>query len=70
MNGRPHILGQSEVFDRMHGGAVVIDPEKCALALFVDRQGQVSVKSGDYSHAQVAGMLRDIADHVEKGARR
>lgn len=53
-------LSLHETFDRVHDGGVVIDPDKCALALFVTKDGQVRVKS-PYSAEEVAGMLEQLA---------
>lgn len=53
-------IGMHETFDKVHDGAVVIDPDKTALALFVTAEGRVHVKS-PYSRAQVADMLEQLA---------
>lgn len=43
-NGIP-ALGKGETFDRMHDGAVVIDPDQCALALFITMDGEMHAKT-------------------------
>lgn len=49
-------------------GASVIDAQSCALALFVTDEGHTHVKS-PYGLEDVVGMLRQIADNLEKRAR-
>lgn len=58
-------VGVHEAFNRVHDGAVMIDPDLCALALFVTMEGEVHVRS-QYTSKQVAGMLRELATKMER----
>lgn len=62
----PAAIGMHETFDKVHDGAVVIDPERTALALFVLPDGRVHVKS-PYSSEQVAEMLEQLAGQLRSG---
>lgn len=53
-------VGLHEAFDRVHDGARLIDPERCALALFVLPDGHVHLRS-PYTTEQVAAMLAELA---------
>ena len=56
-----------EVKGGRYDGTALIDADACALALFVTHEGRTHVKS-PYGLEDVAGMLRQIADNLEKRA--
>lgn len=58
-------IALAEAADRVAEGAVIIDSSKAALALFVTAEGQVNIKS-IYGNAQVAMILRQIADKADQ----
>lgn len=58
-------IDPAEAAERVADGAVIIDSSKAALALFVTAEGQVNIKSV-YGNAQVATILRQIADKADQ----
>jgi len=63
--GEPAI-GLEEAAERVaDGAAVIIDSSKAALALYVTADGQVNIRSV-YDNAQIARLLRQIADKAEQ----
>lgn len=59
------VIEPAEAAERVADGAVIIDSSKAALALFVTSEGQVNIRSV-YGNAQVAVILRQIADKAEQ----
>lgn len=58
-------ISPNDALARVAEGAVIVDPSKAALALFVTADGQVNIRSV-YDNAQVATILRQIADKAEQ----
>lgn len=56
-------IGLHEAFDQVHDGAVIIDPGKTALSLFVTTDGQVRIQS-PYSTEHVVDMLAQLLDKM------
>lgn len=63
----PAALSAHETFDAVHDGAVVIDPAKTALALFVMPDGEVQIKS-PHGVRWVAATLRQLVSELDKRA--
>lgn len=61
----PAALTPHEAFDAMHDGALIIDPDKTALALFVMPDGTVRVKS-PHGVPWVVATLRVLIEQLEK----